>query len=123
LVKLLEERLGAPFTIVFGQTECSPVATMTSPTDSTADKADTIGLPLPNVEVKIINPDTGKIAAIGEIGEFCTRGYHIMHGYYEMAAATAAAIDQDGWLHTGDLCAMDARGYCTVEGRLKDMII
>ena len=60
---------------------------------------------------------------MGTIGEFCTRGYHVMLGYFEMPDATAAAIDADGWLHTGDLCAMDARGYCTVEGRLKDMII
>jgi fatty-acyl-CoA synthase len=123
LVTSLEKKLGAPFTIVFGQTECSPVAAMTMTTDSIEDKAGTIGLPLPNMETKIVNPDTGKTAAIGEIGEFCTRGYHIMIGYFEMPDATAAAIDSDGWLHTGDLCAMDTRGYCTVEGRLKDMII
>ena len=123
LVTLFEQKLGAPFTIVFGQTECSPVAAMTMATDSIADKAGTIGLPLPNMETKIVNPDTGKLAAIGEIGEFCTRGYHVMLGYFEMPEATAAAIDADGWLHTGDLCAMDGRGYCTVEGRLKDMII
>jgi len=123
LVTLLEQKLGAPFTIVFGQTECSPVAAMTMTTDTIEDKAGTIGLPLPNMETKIVNPDTGKTAAIGEIGEFCTRGYHVMLGYFEMEEATAAAIDADGWLHTGDLCAMDARGYCTVEGRLKDMII
>src|SRR5205807_8956947 len=123
LVTLLEQKLGAPLTIVFGQTECSPVATMTMTTDTIEDKAGTIGLPLPNVEAKIVNPDTGKTVPIGEIGEFCTRGYHIMLGYFEMPEATAAAIDADGWLHTGDLCAMDARGYCTVEGRLKDMII
>jgi len=123
LVTLFEQKLGAPFTIVFGQTECSPVAAQTMTNDTIADKAGTIGLPLPNMETKIINPDTGKTAAIGEIGEFCTRGYHTMIGYFEMPEATAAAIDSDGWLHTGDLCAMDARGYCTVEGRLKDMII
>ena len=123
LVTLFEQKLGAPFTIVFGQTECSPVAAQTMTSDTIADKAGTIGLPLPNMETRIINPDTGKTAAIGEIGEFCTRGYHIMLGYFEMPEATAAAIDSDGWLHTGDLCAMDARGYCTVEGRLKDMII
>jgi len=123
LVTLFEQKLGAPFTIVFGQTECSPVAAQTMTHDSIADKAGTIGLPLPNMETKIINPDTGGIVPIGEIGEFCTRGYHIMLGYFEMSEATAAAIDADGWLHTGDLCAMDARGYCTVEGRLKDMII
>jgi fatty-acyl-CoA synthase len=123
LVTSLEQKLGAPFTIVFGQTECSPVAAQTLTTDTIEDKAATIGLPLPNMETKIVNPDTGKTCAIGEIGEFCTRGYHIMLGYFEMPDATAAAIDAEGWLHTGDLCAMDARGYCTVEGRLKDMII
>jgi fatty-acyl-CoA synthase len=123
LVTRFEKELGAPFTIVFGQTECSPVAAMTKPSDTIEDKAGTIGLPLPNMENKIINPDTGKTVPIGEIGEFCTRGYHVMLGYFEMPDATAATIDADGWLHTGDLCAMDARGYCTVEGRLKDMII
>jgi fatty-acyl-CoA synthase len=123
LVRLFEQKLGAPFTIVFGQTECSPVAAMTRTTDTIEDKAGTIGPPLPNMETKIVNPDTGQTAAIGEIGELCTRGYHVMLGYFDMPDATAAAIDGDGWLHTGDLCAMDARGYCTVEGRLKDMII
>ncbi len=123
LVQQLEQKLGAPFTIVFGQTECSPVATMTKPDDSIADKSGTIGTPLPHVEVKIIDPDSGATLPVGQIGEFCTRGYLVMHGYFENAQATAAAIDADGWLHTGDLCAMDARGYCTVEGRLKDMII
>ena len=123
LVRRLEEKLGAPFTIVFGQTECSPVAAQTRTNDSVEDKAGTIGLPLPNMETKIVDPNTGKTVPIGAIGEFCTRGYHVMLGYFEMPEATAAAIDADGWLHTGDLCAMDARGYCTVEGRLKDMII
>ena len=123
LVTTFEERLGAKFTIVFGQTECSPVASMTKPTDTVADKAGTIGPPMPNVEVKIIDPDTGAAVPIGQIGEYCTRGYHVMLEYFENPTATAAAVDADGWLHTGDLCAMDDRGYCTVEGRLKDMII
>jgi fatty-acyl-CoA synthase len=123
IVTALEQRLGAAFTIVFGQTECSPVALMTWTTDSITDKAETIGSPMPNVEVKIVDPDTGETVPIGAIGEICTRGYHIMHGYFENEAASAAAIDTDGWLHTGDLGAMDGRGYCTVEGRLKDMII
>ena len=123
LVRLLEEKLGAPFTIVFGQTECSPVAAQTGTTDSVEDKANTIGLPLPNMENKLIDPNTGETVSVGTVGEFCTRGYHVMLGYFEMPDATSAAIDADGWLHTGDLCAMDARGYCTVEGRLKDMII
>ncbi len=123
LVKTLEEKLGAAFTIVFGQTECSPVSSMTRPDDTIEDKAGTIGPPMPHCEVKIIDPATGQTVPIGQIGEYCTRGYHVMHGYFEMPDATAAAIDADGWLHTGDLCAMDERGYCTVEGRLKDMII
>jgi fatty-acyl-CoA synthase len=123
IVTALEQQLGAPFTIVFGQTECSPVALMTWATDTIADKAETIGTPMPNVEVKIVHPDTGQTVPIGEIGEICTRGYHVMLGYFENEAATRAAIDPEGWLHTGDLGAMDARGYCTVEGRLKDMII
>ena len=123
LVKRFEEKLGAKFTIVFGQTECSPVAAQTRTHDSVEDKAGTIGLPLPNMETKIVDPHTGETVPIGTIGEFCTRGYHVMLGYFGVTEASAAAIDADGWLHTGDLCAMDARGYCTVEGRLKDMII
>jgi fatty-acyl-CoA synthase len=123
IVADLEKRLGAPFTIVFGQTECSPVCLMTWASDSIADKAETIGTPMPNVEVKIVNPDTRATAPVGEIGEICTRGYHVMLGYFEDEAASRAAIDSEGWLHTGDLGAMDGRGYCTIEGRLKDMII
>jgi fatty-acyl-CoA synthase len=123
LVRTFEDKLGAPFTIVFGQTECSPVASMTRPTDTIEDKASTIGPPMPNVEVRIVGPESGETLPIGEVGEYLTRGYHVMHEYFEMPEATAEAIDKDGWLHTGDLAAMDERGYCTVEGRLKDMII
>ena len=123
LVTRLEQQLGARFTIVFGQTECSPVASMTWPTDTLADKAGTIGQAMPGVEIKIIDPATGATLPVGQIGEYCTRGYHVMNGYFENPEASAEAIDADGWLHTGDLCAMDDRGYCTVEGRLKDMII
>jgi acyl-CoA synthetase (AMP-forming)/AMP-acid ligase II len=123
MVRRFEDQLDAPFTIVFGQTECSPVASMTQPTDTIEDKAGTIGPPMPGVEVKIVDPVTGDTLPVGAVGEFCTRGYHVMDGYFENPEATALAIDADGWLHTGDLCAMDERGYCTVEGRLKDMII
>lgn len=123
LVATFQERLGATFTILFGQTECSPMATMTEPDDSIADKARTIGRPMPNTEVKIVDPATGDTVPIGVVGEFCTRGYHVMHGYFDDPAATAATVDADGWLHTGDLCSMDDRGYCMIEGRLKDMII
>ncbi len=123
LVKTFEKELGAPFTIVFGQTEASPVITMTSPHDTIIDKATTIGPPMPGVEVKIVDTETGDTVAIGATGELCTRGYLVMHEYFDMPTATANTIDADGWLHTGDLAAMDDRGYCTVEGRLKDMII
>lgn len=123
LVERLENELKAPFMIVFGQTECSPVATMTLPDDTPLDKANTLGPPMPHVEVKIVDPESGAIVPYGQIGEFCTRGYHVMHSYYDMDEATNKAIDSDGWLHMGDLCAMDDRGYCTIQGRLKDMII
>lgn len=123
LVRRLEDATGAPFTIVFGQTECSPVACMTRPGDSIDDKANTLGQAMPNVEVKIVSTDNGETVPVGELGEFCTRGYHVMHEYFENPGATAKTIDSDGWLHTGDLCSMDERGYCKIEGRLKDMII
>ncbi len=123
LVRRIEETLGVDFVIVFGQTECSPVASMTRPSDTIDDKAMTVGLAMPDTEIKIVDPETGATLPIGQTGEYLTRGYHVMHGYHEMPDATAAAITADGWLRTGDLCAMDERGYCTVEGRLKDMII
>ncbi|MEO0436108.1 MAG: AMP-binding protein [Pseudomonadota bacterium] len=123
LVRKLEAALNAPFVIVFGQTECSPVACMTRPDDSLVDKAETLGAAMPNVEIKIVDPTSGEILPIGEKGELCTRGYHVMHSYYDNPEATASTIDEEGWLHTGDLCSMDERGYCRIEGRLKDMII
>ncbi len=123
LVQRLEEQIGAPFTIVFGQTECSPVASMTRPDDTREDKANTLGGPMPNVEVKLIDPESGMTVPVNTLGEYCTRGYHVMHAYFEMPEATAKTVDEDGWLHTGDLCSMDERGYCRIEGRLKDMII
>jgi len=123
LVQRLEEALGAPFVILFGQTECSPTATMTRPQDSVADKANTIGIPMPHTEAKIIDPETGDTAPVGALGEFCTRGYHVMLEYFDMPEATERTIDAEGWLHTGDLCSMDERGYFKIEGRLKDMII
>ena len=96
---------------------------MTRPDDTLEDKANTLGGPMPNVEVKIVDTETGETVPYGELGEYCTRGYHVMHEYFEMPEATQNTIDEDGWLHTGDLCSMDERGYCKVEGRLKDMII
>ena len=123
LVERFEQGLGVDFTIVFGQTECSPVASMTCPSDSVADKGTTLGPPMPHVEVKIIDTESGETLPVDTMGEYCTRGYHVMHEYFEMKEATAETIDSEGWLHTGDLCSMDERGYTKVEGRLKDMII
>jgi fatty-acyl-CoA synthase len=123
LVRQTEKTFGVDVVIVFGQTELAPVVTMTRPDDSADDKADTIGQPLPQVEVKVIDPATGEILPVGEQGEICARGYQLMLGYFELPDATAATIDPDGWLHTGDLGSMDDRGYFRITGRLKDMII
>jgi fatty-acyl-CoA synthase len=123
LVRTLEERLGVHVGIVYGQTEASGIITQTWPTDAPEDRAETIGQALPHAEVKIVDAATGHAVPPGTVGELCVRGYQVMAGYFEMPEATAQAVDPEGWLHTGDLCAMDERGYCRVEGRLKDMII
>jgi fatty-acyl-CoA synthase len=123
LVKRIEDRLGVRFSIIYGQTESSPVITQGRLDDSFDDRATTVGRPLPQTEVRIADPTSGETVSCGVVGELCTRGYLVMHGYYEMPDASAAAIDADGWLHTGDLASMDERGYCRIEGRLKDMII
>ncbi len=123
LVRNVEATLGVRFSIIFGQTEASPGITGTHLDDSPEDKAETLGQPLAQTEVKIIDAATGETLPTGAVGELCCRGYLVMTGYYNMPEATAAAIDAEGWLHTGDLASMDARGYCRIEGRLKDMII
>ncbi|MEE4356436.1 MAG: AMP-binding protein [Desulfococcaceae bacterium] len=109
--------------ITYGQTEASPGITMTRTTDSLERRVSTVGRALPEVEVKIVDPPTGEPVPAGVQGELCTRGYHVMKGYYKNPEATAAAIDSDGWLHTGDLAIMDEDGYCKITGRIKDMII
>jgi len=123
LVRRIEAALGLQFSVLFGQTEASCTITKTRMDDSAEDKAGTVGLPLPQTEVCIMHPETGALVAPGEVGELCTRGYAVMHGYYEMPDATTAAIDTERWLHTGDLATMDSRGYCRIVGRIKDMII
>jgi fatty-acyl-CoA synthase len=123
LVRRIESTLGIPVLIVFAQTEASPVITQTHLDDAPEDRAASLGQPLPQTAVKIVDPATGQVVPPSTVGELCTRGYLVMHGYFENPAATAAAIDADGWLHTGDLGSMDERGYCYIEGRLKDMII
>jgi acyl-CoA synthetase (AMP-forming)/AMP-acid ligase II len=123
LVGRVEAEFGAPLSIVFAQTEASPVITQTAPQDTAEDRAHTLGRPLPQTEVKIVDAASAQTVAPGVIGELCTRGYHVMTGYFQDPGKTAAAIDADGWLHTGDLASMDERGYCQIGGRLKDMII
>lgn len=110
-------------TITFGQTEASPACTMTTTDDSLERRVKTVGKALPNIECKIVDTDTGETLPPGQQGEFCARGYNIMKGYYNMPEATTAAIDDDGWLHTGDICVVDEDGYYTVTGRMRDMII
>jgi fatty-acyl-CoA synthase len=123
LVRRVEQRFGVRFTAVYGQTELSPVISQTSPDDAPDDKATTAGRPLPQLEVAIRDAVTGQIVPTGQTGEICVRGYQRMLGYFGMPERTAETIDADGWLHTGDLGVLDERGYLTVTGRLKDMII
>ena len=110
-------------TIAYGLTESSPVITQSTPDDPIELRVSTVGKALPHTEVKIISASTGKIVPFGEPGELCTRGYHVMKGYYKNPEATGLAIDEDGWLHSGDLAVMDEHGYCRITGRAKDMII
>src|SRR5690606_4930955 len=110
-------------TIAYGQTESSPVITQTRTNDPLGIRVATVGRALPNVEVKIVEPGTNREVPRNVEGELCTRGYHVMKGYYKNEKETAEAIDAEGWLHTGDLAVMDENGYCRIVGRLKDMII
>jgi len=110
-------------TIVFGQTESSPGCTQSRVDDSVELRVATVGRALPGVECKIVDPKTGEDLPDNEDGEFVARGYNIMKGYYKMPEATAAAIDENGWLHTGDLARRDENGYYKITGRIKDMII
>ena len=123
LVRRIESTLGVQFSIIYGQTEASPGVTLMKPDDSEVDKATTLGPVLPQTELKVVDPETGATLPIGEAGELCTRGYLVMLGYFEMPDKTRETIDEDGWLHTGDLVTMDDRGYTTITGRLRDMII
>jgi fatty-acyl-CoA synthase len=124
VMKQVVSTLGvSEMTIVYGQTESSPGITQTRADDSLDLRVTTVGRALPNVEVKIVDPASGEEVPRGQQGELCTRGYHVMKGYYKNPEATAEVIDADGWLHTGDLTTMDENGYCKITGRIKDMII
>jgi fatty-acyl-CoA synthase len=110
-------------TICYGMTETSPVSTQTVPEDSLEHRVSTVGRVHPHVEIKVIDPETGRTLPRGEPGELCTRGYSVMTGYWDDPERTAEAIDAAGWMHTGDLATMDADGYLNIVGRIKDMII
>ena len=110
-------------TICYGMTETSPVSTQTLPNDSLSHRTETVGRAHPHVEIRIADPETGATLLRGETGEFCTRGYSVMSGYWNDEAKTKEAIDSDGWMHTGDLAVMANDGYVNIVGRIKDMII
>ncbi|ASK63423.1 AMP-binding protein [Virgibacillus phasianinus] len=118
------EKMGAKeITIAYGQTESSPVITQTKTDDPIELKVGTVGKPHPNVEIRVIIPGTDEEQQVGLPGELCTRGYLVMKGYYNNKEATQAAIDSEGWLHTGDLAILHENGYLEITGRMKDMII
>ncbi len=110
-------------TIAYGQTEASPVITQTRTHDEIDLRVSSVGRALPDVEVKIVDVDSGEVLPAGQQGELCTRGYLVMKGYYKLPEETAQAIDDEGWLHTGDLAVMNQDGYSHITGRIKNMII
>lgn len=109
--------------ICYGMTETSPVSTQTRDDDSLERRVGTVGRVGPHLEIKIVDPATGETVPRGEAGEFCTRGYSVMLGYWDQPDKTAEAIDADGWMHTGDIAVMDEAGYVQITGRIKDMVI
>lgn len=123
LVRTVRERFGCDIVITFGQTESSGTFSLTSPGDSIADQCETLGQPLPAIDVAITDPETGGILPIGAPGEIRVRGFLTMAGYYGQNDATQRTLTADGWLGTGDIGTMDDRGYLRIAGRLKDMII
>ena len=124
LMKRVTRDMGASeITIAYGQTEASPLITMTQTNDPLEKRVGTVGRAIPDVEVKIIDPATGEQQPDGVAGELCSRGHNIMLGYYNQPELTAKAIDADGWLHTGDMSLREPDGYYRITGRIKDLII
>ncbi|WP_028932387.1 class I adenylate-forming enzyme family protein [Pseudonocardia spinosispora] len=123
MIETVEQRFGASVHNLFGQTELSPVLTLTRRSDDRRDQVRSVGRPLPHVECKIVDPATGETTPLGVPGEICARGFQQLIEYYRNPEATAKAVDPDGWLHLGDLGSMDERGMITLTGRLKDLII
>jgi fatty-acyl-CoA synthase len=123
LVRRIESALGARIQISYGQTETCGLTHAVRPSDPFEVRTGTVGRPLPQLEARVADPATGQTQPLGAAGEVLIRGYQVMAGYFELPEATAAAIDADGWLHTGDLGSMDAHGNLRIQGRLKEMII
>jgi fatty-acyl-CoA synthase len=121
--RVIEQMHCREILIGYGQTEASPITHLTTREDSLERRTQTVGSNLPHQEVKVISTDDGRTLPVGETGEICFRGYHIMAGYYGDEEATRKTIDEHGWLHSGDLGEMDEDGYVRITGRLKDMII
>ena len=123
LIEAAEQAFGGTVINLFGQTELSPVLTATRLEDSRADRLNTVGRPLPQVDCRIVDPGSGEVVGVGEPGEICARGYQTLVGYLNDPDATARTIDGEGFVHTGDIGTMDSRGYLRVTGRLKELII
>ncbi|MDH6237908.1 AMP-binding protein [Cryobacterium sp. CG_9.6] len=123
MTRVIKEMNMVDVAICYGMTETSPVSTMTRSDDTVARRTSTVGRTMPHLENKIVNPLTGDTVERDEIGELCTRGYSVISGYWNEPDKTREAIDEESWIHTGDLASMDAEGYITVEGRIKDMVI
>ncbi|MBT2301624.1 AMP-binding protein [Variovorax paradoxus] len=121
--RVVEQMHLREITIAYGMTETSPVSCQSSTDTPLEKRVSTVGTVQPHIEIKIIDPETGEIVAPGVSGEFCTRGYSVMHGYWEDEEKTREAIDAEGWMHTGDLATMDAEGYVNIVGRIKDLVI
>jgi fatty-acyl-CoA synthase len=121
--QVIDEMNMKDVTICYGLTETSPVMTQTRVDDDISKKVETVGRSMPEIEVRVVDPETGESQPAGVAGEVCCRGYNVMKGYYKMPEATDKTIDKDGWLHSGDLGIMDEDGYLSITGRLKDMII
>ncbi len=121
--RVMEEMHCREILIGYGETEASPITHLTSRDDNMQRRVETVGKNLPHQEVKIVNLENGQTVPLGESGEICFRGYHIMQGYYGDPDASATAIDKQGWLHSGDIGVMDVAGYMQITGRLKEMII
>jgi fatty-acyl-CoA synthase len=123
LMEQIKEKIGADCSIVFGMTETTGAVTQSFSADSFELKAMTVGLPQPHTSIKIINPGTGETVKLGQSGELCSKAFSNMRGYYNMPEGTTEVIDEEGWLHSGDLAVMRPDGYINIVGRVKDMII